>query len=231
MAAELGLGRLRLKIPLRLDRAQRASGSERVRGGHPDERALMHDRHARQRPGPRDIDRAEARAEGRRSQHPPVEHAGTGQVGGIALGARHDLRPGEARGRSSDQPFRRPRRHGRAGGGGLHAPHAAHELPVGGGAAAVGLPDAAVGCHELRGCGVPSGGGKAEQAFARGRGDLPQELAGIGHRAATERADVEGADVGVAHHEPDRRRAERAAPPRPSGTAQSGCPGRRRPCP
>ena len=70
--------------------------------------------------------------------------------------------------------------------------------------AAIGSPNAALGCDELGSGDLPVGGGKAEQDLARGRGGLPQVLARIGHRAAAERAGVEGADVGVPHHEPDR---------------------------
>ena len=204
VVGQLCLGRLGYQVPLCVDRLQCSSGLVRLGGGHPYKRTLVHNGHARQRLGPREIDRAQRRTNGRRSQDTAKEHARTRHVRGVALGARHDLRCRQAWGRASDQQLRRPWRHGCIGRCDLDALHTAHELPVADGAAVVGYPNAAVGCTELGRADAPSGGGEAQQVLAGGRGGLPQVLARIGHRAAAERADVEGADVGVAHHEVDR---------------------------
>ena len=202
---QVDLGRLGRQVPGGLDRSQRASRAERVRCGDPDERALLDDRHARHRDGPRDVDRSECRADGRRSKHPPMEHPRTGQVGWIAPGSRHDGRPGDPGRRASDQLLGGSRRQRRAGRGNRNPAHPAYQVPVGGQASRLPVADGTVGRDELAGRDVPARGGEAEQVLACRRRGPAKLLAGIRHRAAPERAPVPRAQVRVAHHQADRR--------------------------
>ena len=69
----------------------------------------------------------------------------------------------------------------------------------------------------------------AEGGAGAGSGPT-QRLAGVGHGAAAERADVVGAEVGVALDDTDDLGTRRPAPRRRGGGRRSGCPGQRRPC-
>ncbi len=227
---EIGLGWLRRHVPGGLDRPQRTPALNGSAATTPTNGPSLDDRHARHRGGPRDVDRPERRADGRCSQHAPVEHPRPGQVRWVAAWAPVTMAGAVTR--RAGCPTSRSAGPGVSAAPGearSHPPHPAHQLPVGHRASGLRVPDGALGRDEVVGRDVPAeprrgrpGGRALRQRPAEAARRFP---ASSGSRRCPCRTGTGPCRPSPAG--PPGGQSE--APRRPAARARCGCPARHRP--